>query len=1216
MAANANSGDDIEENLCINVNIHTRGILGILVKRIDTKGYQVRKVEDFSPFFTALKIGDIITHWDKIPLHNVSPDKYNILVEASQKNGKFALLLKRYTKQKPKDKDQEMNDRDEAGETQTETAPAPDLPSSVIATGKNGKDNAVLDKIEIASDQTMSEDTPPVQQMIDKIYAAGKDGTDNAVRDKIEIASDQTMSENTPPVQQMIDKIYAAGKDGNDNAVQDKIEIASDQTMSEDTPPVQQTINKTYAAGKDGNGNAVLDKIEIASDQTMSEDTPPVQQTIDKTSFHKSLKELNIISRREEKSNSTFNLHFEELKKFKKLHGHTNTTYMKDGALGRWCSNVRASYKCMKRGKPTGIRLDDDRVRRLEEIGFSFGRFRSQRHDTSFDDNLHELKRYKSIHGHCNVTAKNDGSIGVWAANIRSTHRSDQRGDNKRRKLGEDRIHQLQEIGFLFDQKMNNRDEGGETQTEMASVPDLSSPSGVTVAGKDGYDNAVLDRIDIAGAHTMSEDTPPIQQTIDKTSFHESLEELKQYKKQYGHVNVDKASNPKLYNWCASMRSLNRFPKPQPDAITTLETKPDNKGEGPAFNEYCIKELKELNFGWDPNKCDTRHISRREDISNSTFNLHFEELKKFKKLHGHTNPSAKNDGKIGRWCSNIKSSYKCMKQGTPAGIKLDDDRIRRLEEIGFVLERNSCARKSKRHDTSFDDNLHELKRYKSIHGHCNVTAKNDGRIGVWAANIRSSHRSRQRGDNKGMKLDKDRIHRLQEIGFLFNTESSSNECSQEQEKHGSHSDFRFDKNLKDLKAFKKKYGHCNPSINKHISYKTLASWCRNLKSAYKNLGQPPKGLRLDEDRIRRLEEIGFQWPIRKSASTSTSTNTANVESSDDTSTIVSHNSSVLPLAEIDTGEGSIEKGDNMSTIVRHNSSVRVRTTPRQALGVRLMKTDKYSGFEIVHLHKESPLAGTLNLGDILLNVNNNSLGALTQIECQQMIKKFTESGEEMCLHFSRSSNSSESKNRLKELSLRDTTTSVDCPPDRERELVLRRRLDNPMSSTQSSQKEIENGNGGLKPKALYLKSSSPEHKSIESIFLSNEVPNIDIKYLPVCHAFIVHDKESEAYADKMNKRIQLAAKKKNLGKRKIRIACKSAWTKKSPISTGISNDFAVGWTEEVYKKNSDGKEYKYWFSPVKKYKFRAKKGVLLFIEAVKKLNDEEKAYELIKNTIK
>jgi|AntRauTorckE5430_2_1112549.scaffolds.fasta_scaffold06671_1 hypothetical protein len=577
----ANSGD-LEENLRINVNIHYRGILGILVKRIDTKGYLVRKVEDVSPFFTVLKIGDIITHWDKIPLHNVSFDKYNELVEVSQKNGKFALLLKRYTKQKPKDKNQETNNKDEAGETQTETAPvpAPNLPSSSGVT----------------------------------------------------------------------------------------------------------------AAGKDGNDNAVLDKIEIVSNQTMLEDTPLIQHTTDK-------------------SNSTFNVHLEELKKFKKVHGHTNPNRKNDRALYNWC------------------------------------------------------------------------------ASIRFAHRSRQRGENKGIRLGEDRIHRLEQIGFLFDQETNNKDD----QTETAPIPlpalDLPSPSGVTAADKDGNDNAVLDKIEIVSDQTMLEDTPLIQHTTDKISFYESLEELKQYKKQHGHVNVDEASNPKLYNWCVSMRSLRRFPKLQPpDAITSPETQPDNRGDGPAFNEYFIKELEELNFDWDPDKCDTHHILRREDKSNSTFNVHLEELKKFKKVHGHTNPNGKTDRALYSWCLSIVRSYKDMKRGEPPGLKLaskgmklDEDRIRRLEEIGFSFVR-------KRKSALFDDNLHELKRYKSIHGHCNVTAKNDGRIGTWAANIRSLHRSKQRGGFSGMQLSEDRIDRLEEIGFLSDTESASNGCSQEQEEHSTHAD--------------------------------------------------------------------------------------------------------------------------------------------------------------------------------------------------------------------------------------------------------------------------------------------------------------------------------------------------------------------------------------------------------------------------------------------
>eukprot|EP00979_Chaetoceros_neogracilis_P013709 scaffold4020_cov234-Chaetoceros_neogracile.AAC.10 len=489
----ANSGD-LEENLRINVNIHYRGILGILVKRIDTKGYLVRKVEDVSPFFTALKIGDIITHWDKIPLHNVSFDKYNELVEVSQKNGKFALLLKRYTKQKPKDKNQETNNKDEAGETQTETAPVP--------------------------------------------------------------------------------------------------------------------------------------------------------------------------------------------------------------------------------------------------------------------------------------------------------------------------------------------------------APNLPSSSGVTAAGKDGNDNAVLDKIVIASDQIMLEDTPLIQHTTDKISFYESLEELKQYEKQHGHVNVDEASNPKLYNWCVSMRSLRRFPKLQPpDAITSPETQPDNRGDGPAFNEYFIKELEELNFDWDPDKCDTHHISRREDKSNSTFNVHLEELKKFKKVHGHTNPNGKTDRALYNWCAIIRFAHRSRQRGENKGRKLPEDYIYRLEEIGFLFDTESASKE--KHSTHAEDksnstfNLHleKLRKFKKVHGHTNPNYKNDKALNSWCGSIVRSYKDMKRGEppglklaSKGMKLDEDRIRRLEEIGY------------------------------------KSIHGHCNVTAKNDGK---IGRWAANIRSTYRSKQRGGiNGMKLSEDRIDRLEEIGKTRNLR------------------------------------------------------------------------------------------------------------------------------------------------------------------------------------------------------------------------------------------------------------------------------------------------------------------------------------------------------------------
>jgi hypothetical protein len=70
---------------------------------------------------------------------------------------------------------------------------------------------------------------------------------------------------------------------------------------------------------------------------------------------------------------------------------------------------------------------------------------------------------------------------------------------------------------------------------------------------------------------------------------------------------------------------------------------------------------------------------------------------------------------------------------------------------------------------------------------------------------------------------------------------------------------RFEKHCEDLEAFREKYGHCNVSKNftEHLS---LATWCHQIRFAYhqKNKGKKP-GLCVSQDRIERLETIGFKW---------------------------------------------------------------------------------------------------------------------------------------------------------------------------------------------------------------------------------------------------------------------------------------------------------------------------------------------------------------------
>ena len=65
----------------------------------------------------------------------------------------------------------------------------------------------------------------------------------------------------------------------------------------------------------------------------------------------------------------------------------------------------------------------------------------------------------------------------------------------------------------------------------------------------------------------------------------------------------------------------------------------------------------------------------------------------------------------------------------------------------------------------------------------------------------------------------------------------------------------FDERVKDLVAFKTKYGHCNvPRSDKLPEYKSLGTWCHFIRQCHKG-----KKRRITPSEVKDLEALGFQW---------------------------------------------------------------------------------------------------------------------------------------------------------------------------------------------------------------------------------------------------------------------------------------------------------------------------------------------------------------------
>ena len=148
----------------------------------------------------------------------------------------------------------------------------------------------------------------------------------------------------------------------------------------------------------------------------------------------------------------------------------------------------------------------------------------------------------------------------------------------------------------------------------------------------------------------------------------------------------------------------------------------------------------------------------------------------------------------------------------------------------------------------FEKRFQQLEAFKEEIGHCNVPNRfaNNRTLGYWCSNMRRAYKNIQ----KGMKmktdydLTPDRIKRLEEIGFQW---------------QGVDHNEAFEKRCRELIAFKEEIGHCNVP-RRCANNPSLGQWCANMRYTFKNIqmGMKTKS-NLSPDRIKRLEEIGFQW---------------------------------------------------------------------------------------------------------------------------------------------------------------------------------------------------------------------------------------------------------------------------------------------------------------------------------------------------------------------
>jgi len=202
-----------------------------------------------------------------------------------------------------------------------------------------------------------------------------------------------------------------------------------------------------------------------------------------------------------------------------------------------------------------------------------------------------------------------------------------------------------------------------------------------------------------------------------------------------------------------------------------------------------------------------------------TWDERYGQLIAYKQAHGDCNvPNRwKDNPKLGKWCHNQKQARR--------RDELSLDHITRLEQLGFAW--------ILRETIHWEENFAALAAYKQAHGDCNVPKgwKTSPTLGEWCQSQRRAY--------KKDKLSPDRVTRLEQLGFAWILRGRD----------------PWEKNFAALAAYKQAHGDCNVP-REWEDGPQLANWCKHQRYFHRQNDLSP-------DRVKRLEDLGFEWLLHK-----------------------------------------------------------------------------------------------------------------------------------------------------------------------------------------------------------------------------------------------------------------------------------------------------------------------------------------------------------------
>lgn len=440
--------------------------------------------------------------------------------------------------------------------------------------------------------------------------------------------------------------------------------------------------------------------------------------------------------------------------------------------------------------------------------------------------------------------------------------------------------------------KNNSKNKEEETTEEELEVPKPSLAEVMKTPEKEPLPEADLERL---------------LEKIDATKARGArwlsvFERLRSFRSAAGHCNVPMQYPPDqaLANWVGLMRKEKKRGKLD-EARTELL-------EGIGF-EWSVanKTRRALRESVERLPEGMRKITKHSAENSRRWDEYYSQLKQWKSEHGNCwvpqrPPSGDEQvAKLGKWVSRQRVQYGLMLRGLKSDMT--EERIDRLNKLEFSWRR--YQKEVLKHHTrlKWSQRLDQLKAFRDKYGNFDVADDDDEFPGLrtFIMNQRNACRKFEAGFTEEANMTQEKLDKLRSIGFSWGTISSSNMSSKSKEymaelremNLNSNREMQWEEMFRKLLEYKGEKGDCNIPVHVTLQpdqqhpHKRLSAWVKTQRRQYKlfqawtkytekeRVSMKEKPF-ITEERINRLDEVGFIWIIKKGAEDSDSEEDENV----------------------------------------------------------------------------------------------------------------------------------------------------------------------------------------------------------------------------------------------------------------------------------------------------------------------------------------------------